>query len=429
MPAPARSLTLAPLRVRSFRYQFPADLLTSWAFEMEFLILGWFVMVQTGSVLWLTAFGSVQFVGTLAAPMFGVLGDRLGGRTMLCLMRTGYLVLAVALMGLGLAGALTPVQVFVLSALGGIVRPNDLVMRNALIGDTMPREHLMGALGLSRATVDSARVAGALAGAGLSSALGVGGAYAVVASFYLASLALTFGVSPGRPVPDPVAGVRPAGAAGAISLPRPSNWRELVDGLLHVWTTPRLLAAIWLAFLVNLTAYPTTGGLLPYVARTIYQVDAGGLGWLVAGFSLGPLAGSLAMVLTGGPAHPERAMLLGVIGWYALLLGFGHAQDLAVGLVILVLAGIVQSVAMISLLASLLDAAGERFRGRVMGVRMLAVYGLPVGLMAAGALVDRVGFPATVTVYCLAGLASTALIGLRWRASLWRARVSGRASA
>ena len=82
-----------------------------------------------------------------------------------------------------------------LAALAGVVRPNDLVMRNSLIGETIPPEHLMGALGLSRATMDSARIAGALAGAGLSTALGVGATYLFVTSFYVASLALTFGVS------------------------------------------------------------------------------------------------------------------------------------------------------------------------------------------------------------------------------------------
>jgi len=69
---------LAAFRVKSFRFQWPADLLTSWAFEMETLTLGWYIMTQTGSVLLLTAFGSLQFLGTLAAPGFGVLADRLG---------------------------------------------------------------------------------------------------------------------------------------------------------------------------------------------------------------------------------------------------------------------------------------------------------------------------------------------------------------
>jgi hypothetical protein len=323
-------------------------------------------------------------------------------------------------MTLAWADVLTPAQVLVLSAVGGIVRPNDLVMRNALIGDTIPRDHLMGAMGMSRATVDSARVAGALAGAGLSAALGIGGAYAVVAGFYLASLALTFGVSPGRPVPDPAAGTHPTRAGGAMSLARPSNWRELVDGLLHVWSTPTLFAVVSLAFLVNLTAYPITGGLLPYVARTIYAVDASGLGWLVAGFSFGALIGSIAMVVTGGPARPERSMIVGIAIWYALLLLFGHVRTMGVGLLVLVVAGVVQSVAMISMSVSLLREAGDRFRGRVMGVRMLAVYGLPLGLLTAGALTAHIGFPSTITLYCLAGLGGTALMAIRWRASVWR---------
>src|SRR6185295_8482308 len=170
---------------------------------METLILSWYVMVQTGSVLLLTVFGALQLLGTLAAPMFGVLGDRLGARAMLCAMRTVFAVLAALVMALALGGALRPAWVLVVAALGGIVRPSDLVMRNSLIGETIPRQHLMGALGLSRATQDSARIGGALAGAALSTVLGIGLAYVFVTAFYLSSFVLTLGVARRRPVPDP----------------------------------------------------------------------------------------------------------------------------------------------------------------------------------------------------------------------------------
>jgi len=69
---------LAPFQIRSFRFQWPADLLASWAFEMEGVILGWFVLVATGSVLALAVFGSLQFLGTLISPLFGMVGDRIG---------------------------------------------------------------------------------------------------------------------------------------------------------------------------------------------------------------------------------------------------------------------------------------------------------------------------------------------------------------
>src|SRR5262244_1767548 len=85
-----RFAMLAPFATRSFRFQWPADLLTSWAFEMETLVLGWYVLVETGSVLWLTVFGALGYGGTLLAPMLGVVSDRIGHRTVLFTMRATY---------------------------------------------------------------------------------------------------------------------------------------------------------------------------------------------------------------------------------------------------------------------------------------------------------------------------------------------------
>src|SRR5204863_3478342 len=96
-------VTLSAFRVKSFRFQWPADLLTSWAFEMETLILSWYVMVETGSVLLLTVFASLGYIGTLVAPVFGVIGDRIGHRDLLAMMRAAYAVLATALMTLALS--------------------------------------------------------------------------------------------------------------------------------------------------------------------------------------------------------------------------------------------------------------------------------------------------------------------------------------
>jgi hypothetical protein len=54
-----------------------------------------------------------------------------------------------------------------------------------------------------------------------------------------------------------------------------------------------------------------------------------------------------------------------------------------------------------------------------MGVRMLAIYGVPIGLLAAGGMIDYLGFAVTASLYCLVGGALTLLIALWWRADLW----------
>jgi predicted MFS family arabinose efflux permease len=400
----SRSAVLAPFEVRSFRFQWPADLLTSWGSEMEVLILGWYILTETGSVLLLTVYGSLQYAGTLIAPAFGLAGDRMGHRNVLCAMRVVYACMAAAMTALAAAGALTPVAVFVIATVNGLIRPSDLAMRNALVAETMPGDHLMAAMGVARTTSDSARVIGSLAGASLFALLGMAPAYAVITVFYAAGFGLTLGV--GAP--------RPSGAMARLSF-----WRDMREGLAYVWDSPASLAAMWLAFLVNMTAFPLTLGLLPYVAREIYHVGQTGLGSLVACFAFGALAGSLAVSFAGRSIRPARMMIIYTVWWYAMLLVFVHVPGIMLGRIALVLAGFAQSLCMVPMAVMLLHGAGAKFRGRVMGVRMLAIYGLPIGLMAAGGLIERFGYAATATGYCCAGLLLTAVIGLWWRTALW----------
>src|SRR4051812_46529249 len=189
-----RPSALAPFRTRNYRFRWPADLLTSTAFEMETLILGWYVLVETGSVVLLSLFGALSFAGTLIAPIFGVIGDRVGHRNLLVMMRAFYTLLAATLMVLAFAGHLEPAYVFVIAAMMGMVRSSDQGVREALVATVMPHHQLIGAMSMSRATMDAARIAGALGGAGLFAALGMGPAYVAIAGLYFASTLLTLGI-------------------------------------------------------------------------------------------------------------------------------------------------------------------------------------------------------------------------------------------
>jgi MFS family permease len=406
----ARPSALAPFRIRNYRFQWPADLLTSWAFEMETLVLGWYVLVETGSVLLLTLFASLTYIGTLIAPMFGVIGDRIGHRDLLAMMRATFAVLAATLMTLALTGQLSPLYVFVIAAVMGLVRPSDLGVRGALVATIMPHDQLIGAISISRTTMDTARIAGALSGAGLFAALGMGPAYVAIVSLYAVSTLLTLCVvAPSKPHPIDEA------ADGAQ---RRSPMRDLREGVAYVWTTPRMRAAIWIAFLANLTAYPLSNGLLPYIAREIYRTNQTGLGYLSASFAVGSLIGSITLSLVGG-IRVARLMIGATVTWYAALLVFVQMQTVPAAIACLMLAGFAQSLTMISIAVILMRTASEHFRGRVMGVRMLVIYSLPLGLLAAGSLIGEIGFAATGTLYAAAGLALMMAIVLHWRADLW----------
>ena len=409
--AAGRARMLAPFGVRSFRFQWPADLATSCAFEMETIALGWFILVETRSVLLLTAFASLQYIGTLLAPLVGLLGDRVTHRRLLCAMRATYLLLAALICALSVAGLLGPVEAFALAALAGLVRASDAGLRNVLTGETMPHALLAGAMGLSRITHDSARALGALAGAGLVAMLGMSGAYLCIVALYGTALLLTLGTGARRADAPP----RPAAPRAA------SPWSDIAAAIRIVWSMPPQLAVMSLAFLINIATYPFILGLLPYVAREVYGTSQAGLGWMVAATAGGCVAASVLLSVLGNRVLAGRTMIGFAILWQLLTIVLGQTGGLATGIPVLLLTGIVQGLCMVPMSVIQLRHAPPELRGRIAGLRTLAVYGLPLGLWISGPLIGWLGFAGTTLLYGAIGLACTLAMLLRWRAVLWPA--------
>ncbi|NBS08292.1 MAG: MFS transporter [Betaproteobacteria bacterium] len=399
----------APFEVRSFRFQWPADLAASWAIEMEVLILGWYVLVTSDSVMWLVGFGALLYIGTLASPLLGVLADRLGHRVMLCCTRGIYAALSLCVVALAQADALTPAWVLAVSCVTGLIRPSDLMIRYALIAQSMPPAHLMGALGVSRATSDSARIAGALTGAGAVAQWGMTWAYAVVTALYLISVLLSWHVAPS---------VRhPSSSRGSAWV---TPFIELRLAVVYALTKPALLGTWLLAFLVNMLAFPFFLGLLPYIAKEVYQVDQTGLGWMGASFAAGALMGSLCLGSNRISWPAGRLMLTSALIWFAMVMLFGQLSNIHGAMILLVVCGLVQSACLTPMAALMLRDCDVQYHGRVMGLRILAVLGLPLGLMLSGAVVRSWGLPLTSLIFGLTGMGFTALLAWHWRAHLWR---------
>jgi predicted MFS family arabinose efflux permease len=219
-----------------------------------------------------------------------------------------------------------------------------------------------------------------------------------------------------------VAGKPAAASTQAASSPPKvtSAWGDLRDVLVYVWHTPHLLAAMCVAFLVNLTAYPLMTQLMPYVAKEIYHTGQAGVGYLVASFASGGLLGSIALSRYAQHMRPGRMIPAFCAVWYVVILCFSRMPDAISGSAALMAAGLAQSLCLVPLSAMLLRSADERYRGGVMGVRQLMIYGVPIGLLMAGPLIADHGYVATVTLYCCLSLVAVALIGLYWRGHLWR---------
>jgi MFS family permease len=372
---------------------------------METILLGWYILSASGSVLMLVVYGALQYLGSLVAPIFGVVCDRMGYRRMLWSTRAIYALLAFVIMLLSFFEALTPERVLILSAIVGMIRPSDQMMRNALIAKTLPPEQLMAALGISRMTSDSARIAGALAGAGIVAFLGMTSAYLVVTFLYFISFWLSRGVDNVQPAPSSVALASPL--------------QDLKSAFTYVWHKPILMGAMAVAFLVNLLAFPFSLGLLPYAAKNIFLTNQTGLGFLGASFAFGGLLASLTLSSHKFKLRASQTMIVASSAWFLLDFVFAFTQNLYFGMFILMLAGFVQSLCMTPLAAVMLRATEPAFHGRVMGMRMLAIWGLPIGLLISGPLVESIGYMATAGLYSALGLILTLALTVYWRRALW----------
>ena len=404
----------SPFSFRNFQLQYAADVITSWAFEMETIVLGWYLLVETNSVLILSLFAALVSLGTFLSPLLGLLADRSGPQRVLGTLRICYTLFAAILMALIFTGALSPIAVLVVATLFGLLRPSDPGLRYALVSMTIPQKLLVAAMSYLRTTLDAARIVGTLTGAAVVVALGLGSAYVVIVLLYSVAAAVTLAVRP-----PALAAAKSAAEAPPPVAVEPSLWRELKEVISYLWDTPLSQALLCIAFLVNLTGFPLTHGLMPYAARDIFHSDQAGLSYLVASFAAGSVIGSLilARIPTG---RLGRLIVAGPILWHVTLLAFIHMPTLHAAMACLVLAGIFQSIGSVALIVILVRTASERMRGRVAGARTLATYSLPIGLLLAGALVEWVGFITTVSIYIITGIVFMTVIGVRWRRELWR---------
>ena len=167
----------------------------------------------------------------------------------------------------------------------------------------------------------------------------------------------------------------------------------------YSYSNAGLWTALVLAGTVNMVAFPLQFGLLPIFARDVFHVGAAGLGLLGSALGVGSLVGSLLMASMGAVQRAGRWMLAGTTGWLVCLIFFALTPNYALALVVLVLLGVAQTCSLTNMAVLLLSTASSDMRGRVMGLRSLAVAPLFVGGTFAGAATSRIGAP-LATIAC-----------------------------
>ena len=387
------------LKGKGFAILWGSDLAVSSAEFLELFILSWYVLQKTESPTILGIYAALRFTGTLFAPLLGVLVDHFGLRRSFNLSRSIFFILSFILAAIFLLEEPSILVILFMSALLGVMRSTDLITRQSVLTHMVSQGELQNAVALSRMGRDLTQIIVPIAAGFLLSSLGTEVTYLGVVILYALSVVLSLMI-PKFP---------------RIMFDTKSNmWGFFTEGLSYIKSYPFLIALLLIAFIVNLTAFPLNHALLAVISNSMFDTDATGFGIIMGGYSAGALLGSIWISYFPEMRRPSRLMVFGCIFWHVAIFSIAFSTYFYVSVSIVLLAGIFQSFSMVIMAMLILRYTSEDMRSRVLGVRQLAVYGLPLGLVISGFVSENFDVVAALIGNAVVGLLLLAFVLITW---------------
>jgi len=393
--------TFRALRYRNFRLFFIGQGLSVMGTWLQQVAMGWLTYRLSGSV-WLL--GVVAFCGNVGILAFGsfagVVADHVHRRRALFVTQSLMLLQAVVLAGLTWSGHIAVWHLVILALCLGLVHAFDAPLRQSLwVYLVEDRVDLPNVVALNSFLVNAARMIGpALAGLLLAV---VSEAVCFVLNA-LSFVAVIVAIGRMRWAREP----GPAAWEGGF-------WSKWVEGYRFVAGFAPARALLLVVAVVSWTITPYSS-LMPVYAKDIYGGGPEILGFLLAAAGTGALASTVYLAGRATIRGLGRVIAVGAMASGLALAAFAYLSflPLALALMFVVGGGVVLAAASVNTI--LQTIVPDRLRGRVAGFFILAFLGMaPLGNLAAGALGNTVGVPATFVVN--GGIATVAALWF-WRA-------------
>jgi MFS family permease len=391
---------LRALQSRNYRLFFLGQGVSLIGTLMQQVAMSWLVYRLTGSALLLGVIGFVSQIPTFVlAPVAGVLADRWNRRRIIICTQCCSLVQATILALFVMTGHIQVWQLIVLSLLLGLINSFDWPVRQAYVVDLVERKEDLGnAIALNSTMFNSARLIGPSIAGILVATVGEGLCFVINAASFLAVI-IAVAAMRVKPVPP---------ASGRRDLVK-----ELRAGFGYAFGFSPIRSILSLLGVVGLMGLPYAV-LLPVFAKDIlgggpqifgFMMTAVGVGSLICTFYMA----SRRSVLGLGRIIGGSAMLFGIgLGCFAL------SRDLTLSLCFLALAGVGAMAHSASSNTIIQTIVEDDKRGRVMSLYTMLYSGTtPIGNLAAGAMAEWIGSPATLLIGGIACLTGGLLFACR----------------
>jgi len=386
------SNTLRALRHRNFQLFFAGQLISLVGTWMQSVAQSWLVYRLTGSPALL---GLASFAGQIPifilSPFAGYAADRLNRHRVVIATQSASMMLALILAGLTLTNRVQIWEVFVLSALLGVVNAFDIPARQSFLVEMVGRGDLMNAIALNSSMFNGARIVGPAIAGILVAKIGEGWCFFGNGVSYIAVIAglLAMDVNPFRPAPA---------SMGALETIR--------EGFSYVGRTVPIRAIVQLIAVISFAGMPYTV-LMPIFADRVLHAGAQGLGILMGATGIGALIAALLLASRTALKGFTIWIPFAAAGFAVSLGGFAMSSNMALSCVAVLLAGfavMIQVGASNTLIQSMVP---DHLRGRAMSVYSMMYLGVgPLGAMVAGFAADAFGVRFTTlagAVVCLLG--------------------------
>jgi predicted MFS family arabinose efflux permease len=376
------------LRERNYLLLWLSTVVTSGAMQMETVVLSWYILQVTGSpflVGLLTAFrtGATMF-GTVA----GTLADRMSRKGLVLVDQMVMVAAAAVMIVLLVTKTVQPWHVFAAATVTGLARVFDQPARQALVADSVAPEKVANAIGLNLVGMNAMWAVGPLLAGVVYATAGPEGGYAALLICYLLSAVLMLSV-------------HIKGSAPRVT--GESMWRTMWSGVTYLRGRGLLISALIMAAIANLTAFPFMFTLMPVYAEKTLGTDSTGFGLLLSAVGVGTIIGAIIVTVQSDLRHMGRLMALSMFLWHLSGIAIVFTDSYAAALPLIVFNGVMQSISMGTIQALLLGGSAPEYRGRILGLRSLAVYPLPLGSTIVGWMIGVTGVSGTTIATALAG--------------------------
>ena len=393
--------SLRPFRYRAFALLWTAGLVSIIGSWMQTVAVGALVVSDTGKATWavLVAAGAFLPIGLLS-PVGGALADRLPRRPVLVGGNLAAAAAAVVIAVLVAAGRTNPAALVALVTLQGAASALIGPFQQAILPDLVPDTEFLAAVSLNSAQFNLGRIAGpALAGTTVA-AFGYPAAFVANAVSFLAIVvALVFvRLAPPAGHSD---GLFTSLREGFGAARREPSCRAAIIAIAVV----ALLASPFIALVPVMARHLTRGGGSAVAQTTALLTTAQGIGAVAGALCLAPLASRVGRGRLVGWSLALLPVTL-VIYSFSRASWQGAATIFVVGL---------DYIGVLSGLSTIVQLrAPQAYRGRVLSFFLVALgVAYPIGSLAQGPVIDRIGIGTTTAGTALLLLLIMAFVAIR----------------